>query len=196
MLIVIHPNPFSAFLPHFLPLCVPFLEIVHYAKCTVTSPAPSHPRHVRLKWLCHLEIHFREPEPRAIFLPCSWENGPSLPKEKVGVKAHTPQGRKPVWTLSIATSILSKAPEVFMKPWTSLVVHGSRTHMPMQEMWVWSYVWEDPTGHRAAEPVHHNLLSLCSRALVSQLLKPECLDPVITLEEKPLYWEAQALLKV
>ena len=39
---------------------------------------------------------------------------------------------------------------------TSLVAQGSRICLPMQETWVQSLVWEDPTGHRTAKPIHPN----------------------------------------
>ena len=29
------------------------------------------------------------------------------------------------------------------------------THLPMQETWVWSLIWEDPTCCGATKPVHH-----------------------------------------
>ena len=38
----------------------------------------------------------------------------------------------------------------------SLVAQWLRIHLPMQETWVRALVWEDPTSHRAAKPVHHN----------------------------------------
>ena len=45
------------------------------------------------------------------------------------------------------------------KVWTSLVVQWIRIHLPMQETWVQSLVWEDPICHRATKPVFHNYWS-------------------------------------
>ena len=39
---------------------------------------------------------------------------------------------------------------------TSLVLQGLRIHLPMQEMWVRSLVWEDSTHHGATKPMSHN----------------------------------------
>ena len=36
----------------------------------------------------------------------------------------------------------------------SLMAHWRRSHLPMQETWVQSLVWEDPTCLRATKPVH------------------------------------------
>ena len=38
----------------------------------------------------------------------------------------------------------------------SLVVQWLRTHLPVQETWVRSLVWEDPTCRGATKPVRHN----------------------------------------
>ena len=50
----------------------------------------------------------------------------------------------------------------------------SRWFLPMQETWVWSLMWEDPTCCGAMKPVH--LLSLRSRARELQLLSPCTLE--------------------
>ena len=42
----------------------------------------------------------------------------------------------------------------------------------MQETWVRSLVWEDPTRHGATKPMSH-ILSLCSRTWEPQLLSPQ-----------------------
>ena len=55
-------------------------------------------------------------------------------------------------------------------PRASLVVPWLRTCLPTQETWVWSLVWEAPTGRRATEPVCHNYWSCGSRAREPQLL--------------------------
>ena len=52
-------------------------------------------------------------------------------------------------------------------PWSSLVVQWLRIHLLMQGTRVWALVQEDPTCCRA------------TRARVPQLLKPECLEPVL-----------------
>ena len=39
---------------------------------------------------------------------------------------------------------------------TPLVVQWLRVHLPMQETWVQSLVWEDPSCCGAAEPVSSN----------------------------------------
>ena len=38
---------------------------------------------------------------------------------------------------------------------TSLMVQWIKIWLQMQATWVWSLVWEDPTCHGAAKPVHH-----------------------------------------
>ena len=48
-----------------------------------------------------------------------------------------------------------------MKLRASLVEQWIGTHLPVQETWVLSLVWEDPTCHGAADPMCH-----------TQLLKP------------------------
>ena len=55
-----------------------------------------------------------------------------------------------------------------------------RIHLPMQETWVWSLVWEDPTCCGAAEPVSHNFWSPHSRACALQ-------------QEMPPQWDARVL---
>ena len=42
------------------------------------------------------------------------------------------------------------------KYWTAGVVRWLRISLSMQGSQVWSLVWEDPTCHRATEPVGHN----------------------------------------
>ena len=39
---------------------------------------------------------------------------------------------------------------------TSLVVQWLRIHLPVQGTWVRALVREDPTGHGATKPAHHN----------------------------------------
>ena len=46
---------------------------------------------------------------------------------------------------------------VFKKEvWTSLVVQRLRNRLTMQQIWVQSLVWEDPTWQEATKPVSHN----------------------------------------
>ena len=58
----------------------------------------------------------------------------------------------------------------------------------MQRTWIWSLIWEDPTVHKATEPMHHNYW-----AWVPQLLKPMQPRARALQQEKPLQWEAWAL---
>ena len=43
-----------------------------------------------------------------------------------------------------------------MKNRASLVIQWLRICLPMQETWVWSLVWEDPTSRGATKPMFHN----------------------------------------
>ena len=77
--------------------------------------------------------------------------------------------------------------------WNSLMVQRMRIHLPMPGTQVWSLVWEDPTGHGATVLMRHNSWSLCTLKStrhnywvhVLQLLKPVCLEPVLSKQEKP-----------
>ena len=72
-----------------------------------------------------------------------------------------------------------------------LVLQRMGIHLPLQETWVPSLVWEDPTCRGAAEPLYqtscHSSWSLCTlestclnyRAYMLQLLKPKGLEPVL-----------------
>ena len=53
---------------------------------------------------------------------------------------------------------------------TSLMVQWGKICLPMQETQVWSLIREDSTCHGATEAPAPQLLSLCSRAQVLQLL--------------------------
>ena len=44
--------------------------------------------------------------------------------------------------------------------WTSLAVQWIRIHLPMQETWVRSLVWDYPTRHKAAKPMCHSYWAL------------------------------------
>ena len=46
--------------------------------------------------------------------------------------------------------------------WTSLVVQWLRIHLPRQEAWIQSLVWEDSTCCGADKPMHHSYWSLCA----------------------------------
>ena len=113
-------------------------------------------------------------------------------------------------------NVISRSGFKIIKPGASLVAPAQ----PVQETWVWSLTWEDPTCSRVTEPVPHHywdcappllslcpttaepvphhcwacappLLSLCSRAQdVPQLLKPAC--PRASAPEKPLQWDTPA----
>ena len=52
----------------------------------------------------------------------------------------------------------------------SLVPQWYRICLPVQEMRVQFLIQENPTCHGAAKPLHHNYLSLCSRAQKLHLL--------------------------
>ena len=56
----------------------------------------------------------------------------------------------------------------------SLVVQDWRIHLAMQGTPAWYLVQEDPTWHRARKPMCHNYW-----VHFLQLLKPECLEPVL-----------------
>ena len=71
----------------------------------------------------------------------------------------------------------------------SLVAQWERIHLPLQETWVWSLIWEDPT--------YLEQLSLCTTNTepVSQslgALTTEACGPWSPQQEKSLQWEAQA----
>ena len=57
-------------------------------------------------------------------------------------------------------------------------------HLPMQETWVWSLIWEDPTCHRATKPGTCNCW-----AHVPQLLKPACPRARALHQEQPPQWK-------
>ena len=57
---------------------------------------------------------------------------------------------------------------------TFLVVQWLGIHLPMQGIWVWALVREDPTCRRATKPASHNYW-----VRVQQLLKPTCLEPML-----------------
>ena len=76
----------------------------------------------------------------------------------------------------------------FKKPrWrASLVVQWLRIRLPMQGTQVQALVWEDPTCHRATNPMHHNYWACTLEhtshnywARVPQLLKPAHLQPML-----------------
>ena len=81
---------------------------------------------------------------------------------------------------------------------TSLVAQWLRSHLPLQRTRVRALVREDPTCRGATKPVHHNYLSLRSRAHVPQRLSPRattteaCAPRACAPEEKPPQWEACA----
>ena len=66
----------------------------------------------------------------------------------------------------------------------SLVAQWWRICQPMQETWVWSLVWEDPTCLGVAKPMHHSCWPVL-RAPEPQLLKPANLQLCLTAREAP-----------
>ena len=67
----------------------------------------------------------------------------------------------------------------------SLMLQGLRTHLPIQDTWVQSLIWDDPLCPGAAKPLNHNhwahapeQVSLNYRAHAPQVLKPMCIEPV------------------
>ena len=63
----------------------------------------------------------------------------------------------------------------------SLVAQWQRIHLPMQETWVRSLVWEDPTCSGATKPVYHNYWAraLEPRSRNYWAYKPQLLEPVL-----------------
>ena len=57
-----------------------------------------------------------------------------------------------------------------------------RIRPPVQETWVQSLIWKDPTWRGAAKPTSHSWACLCSRAWERQLLKLVCPEPVLCNE--------------
>ena len=73
-----------------------------------------------------------------------------------------------------------------------------RIRLPMQETWVQSLIWEDPTCHGAIKPMCHNYWACALEpeswkywAHVLQLLKPEHPRAHAPKQEKPPKWEAR-----
>ena len=64
--------------------------------------------------------------------------------------------------------------------------------LPVQETWVQSPIQNTPHDAEQLSPVVQ-LLRLCSRARVLQLLKPTCPRACVPQQEKPPQWEAHAL---
>ena len=75
---------------------------------------------------------------------------------------------------------------------TSLVVQWLGVRLPMQGMQVRFLIWEDSTCFGVTKLMHHQLLSLCSRTLQLQVLRPASLRACALQQEKPLQWEVQA----
>ena len=64
-----------------------------------------------------------------------------------------------MWKLEITASFLLKQICGNLTKYdvgVSLVVQWLRIHLPMQGTQVQSPVQEDPTGHEATKPIHHN----------------------------------------
>ena len=84
-------------------------------------------------------------------------------------------------------------------PGTSLAVQWLRIRLPMQGTRVRALVQEDPTGHGATKPVHHNYWARAPRARAPQLLSPRATTTEAHVpracalqQEKPPQWEAHA----
>ena len=84
---------------------------------------------------------------------------------------------------------------------TSLLTQWIRICLPTQGTWVRSLVWEDSTCRRATKPLCHNYwayplepTSHSYWALVLQLLKPGCLEPVLSNKRSTeMPWKAHTL---
>ena len=74
----------------------------------------------------------------------------------------------------------------------SLVVHTVKNLPAMQETWVWSLVWEDPTCREATKPVGHNYWTGALEPRSRNYWSPCALQPVLC-NDKPPQWEASAL---
>ena len=72
----------------------------------------------------------------------------------------------------------------------SLVAQWWRIHLPMQDTWVQSLIWEDPSCCGATNPEHHNYW-VC--ALESETHGYWSLRACDLQQEKPLQWEALGL---
>ena len=77
---------------------------------------------------------------------------------------------------------------------TNLVAQWLSIHLPVQETWIQSLIWEDPTCLGATKPMCHNYWACAlepgSPNYVPKLLKPFCLRAHEPQQEKPLQWEA------
>ena len=73
-----------------------------------------------------------------------------------------------------------------------LVAQWQRTRLNMQEILVWSLIWEDPTWHRAAQARSHNYQAYRTRVQEPQLRKSMCPRARAPWQEKPPQWEAFA----
>ena len=83
--------------------------------------------------------------------------------------------------------------------WKALLIQWLRIHLTMQETWVQSLVWEDPTCCRATKPKSHNYWACapeprnCNyRAHMQQLLEPSLPTDHAPQQEKPPQWKAHA----
>ena len=61
----------------------------------------------------------------------------------------------------------------------------------MQETWLWSLVWEDPTSHGATKPMHYNDWACAPQ----QEKTPKWEAPAPQLEKRPHSREDSAQLK-
>ena len=84
-----------------------------------------------------------------------------------------------------------------MESESSLVAQWLRIHLPMQETWVQSLIWEDPKCRRAPKPMSHKYWACAlehgnhnHRAHMLHLLKAVWPRACTQQQEKPLQWEA------
>ena len=66
-----------------------------------------------------------------------------------------------------------------------LVAQWQRTRLKIQEILVWSLIWEDPTWHREAQARSHNYQAYRTRVQEPQLRKSTCARARAPWQEKP-----------
>ena len=88
---------------------------------------------------------------------------------------------------------LANVPFKIMQIGTSLLVQWIRVHLPVQGTWVWPPVREDAACLRATKPVCHKYWAPIPEQAswnewgphAPQLLKPLCLEPVLSSKRSP-----------
>ena len=90
-------------------------------------------------------------------------------------------------------AVILKLGHIWKTPrWISLVVWWLRIHLPVQGMWVWSWIWEDLTCHGATEPMYRNSWACALQLGSHSYWSPHTLEPVLPTRrshcnEKPLH---------